>query len=72
MLDAPTVGIMGGRKEVRNVGEPTKYETGSEPPEGVYACMKCDGNDPYSVMVPESVVKLPVCPKCGGTEWYKV
>lgn len=49
----------------------SQYKTGEKPPEGTYTCMECSGNNPASVIVPEMVKVLPVCPKCGGRTWYK-
>ncbi len=45
------------------------YQSGETPPEGVYACQKCGEG---ALIVPEMAKKLPKCPVCGGTIWYKV
>lgn len=56
----------------------SQYETGEKAPNGVYACMTCEGNDPMTIAMPyegddiDTVIVLPECKKCGYTYWYKV
>lgn len=48
------------------------YQTGDNPPDGVYACAKCTDNNPETVIIPSTCECLPECPHCGFTHWYKV
>ena len=48
-----------------------QYQTGDKLPEGTYVCMQCADN-PQTVIVPEMCERLPECPHCGHTYWYKV
>lgn len=56
-----------------------QYETGKKAPDGLYACMTCEGNDPEAITMPydgddtDTGKVLPECKKCGGyTYWQKV
>ena len=48
--------------------EKSFYQTGEKPPHGIYVCGTC-GNK--TVLVPDLVKRLPECPCCGFTLWYK-
>lgn len=44
------------------------YETGEKPGRGLYLCAKCDER----IRLDQDSDRLPPCPRCNGTKWYKV
>lgn len=48
------------------------YYTGDQVPYGNYLCTDCpDENNQTIVMVEENGNKLPECPNCGKSKWFK-
>lgn len=49
-------------------------QTNQEVEPGTYACMNCPHNEPddKSVIILHKKEKLPECPVCGVTYWFKV
>ena len=48
------------------------WDTGEEAPVGTYACTQCPSENQQIAMVLSEKGKLPECPTCGVTVWYKV
>ena len=52
--------------------EKDSYNTGDKVPVGNYLCTDCpDENNQTVVMIGEDGHKLPECPCCGKSKWFK-